>query len=51
MIDDPTEKLLIEGIQELYYAEQQLVDATETLSNQTNGEAASQAFTKHHDET
>ena len=51
MTDDPTEKLLIEGVQELYYAEQQLVDATETLSDQTNDEAANQAFAKHHDET
>ena len=51
MTTDSAEKLLVEGVQELYYAEQQLVDATETLADQTNDESASQAFAEHHDET
>jgi ferritin-like metal-binding protein YciE len=45
------EKLLIEGLQEMYYAEQQLVDALETLSQQTSNEEASQAFSEHREET
>jgi ferritin-like metal-binding protein YciE len=51
MATDPTTKLLVEGVQELYYAEQQLIDATETLADQTNDETASQAFSEHHEET
>jgi ferritin-like metal-binding protein YciE len=51
MTDDSTEKLLVEGVQELYYTEQQLVDATETLADQTNDETVSQAFSEHHEET
>jgi ferritin-like metal-binding protein YciE len=51
MTTDAAEKLLVEGVQELYYAEQQLVDATETLAEQTSDESASQAFSEHHDET
>ena len=51
MTTDAAEKLLVEGVQELYYAEQQLVDATETLADQTTDESTSQAFAEHHDET
>ena len=51
MSTNSTEKLLTEGIQELYYAEQQLVDATETLAEQTDDESASEAFAEHHEET
>lgn len=51
MNTDEAEKLLVEGVQELYYTEQQLVDATETLADQTNNDTASQAFTEHHEET
>ncbi len=51
MNTDEAEKLLVEGVQELYYAEQQLVDATKTLADQTNNDTASQAFTEHHEET
>ena len=51
MTTDSTERLLIEGLQELYYAEQQLVDALETLADQTNDENASQAFSEHREET
>ena len=51
MSTNSTEKLLTEGVQELYYAEQQLVDATETLAEQTDDESASEAFAEHHEET
>ena len=51
MTTDSIEQLLIEGVQELYYAEQQLADALETLADQTNDEAASQAFSEHSEET
>ena len=51
MTTNSTEELLVEGVQELYYAEQQLVDATETLAEQTNDESASQGFAEHHEET
>ena len=46
-----TEKLLTEGLQELYYTEQELVDALETLADQTEDENASQAFSEHREET
>ena len=45
------EKLLIEGLQEMYYAEQQLVDALDTLSQQTSDQATSDAFSEHREET
>ena len=48
---DSTEKLLIEGVQELYYTEQQLIEALETLAEQTDDEDASQAFEEHREET
>ncbi|WP_224270957.1 ferritin-like domain-containing protein [Haloprofundus salinisoli] len=51
MTTDSIDELFVEGLQELYYTEQQLVDALETLADQTNDEAASQAFTEHRDET
>ena len=51
MTTDTTEDLLIEGVQELYYAEQQLVDATEELADGTADEDASEAFSEHHEET
>lgn len=51
MDTEEAKKLLIEGVQELYYAEQELVDATKTLADQTNDDTASQAFTEHHEET
>ena len=49
MTDDPTEKLLREGVQELYYVEQQLVDAAQTLAGQADDERASQAFSEHYE--
>ena len=51
MTTEPSEKLLKEGLQELYYTEQQLVDALETLADQTNTEEAKQAFSEHREET
>lgn len=45
------EKLLIEGVQKLYYIEKQLTDAQETLANQTEHDDAKQAFTEHREET
>ena len=48
---ESTEKLLIEGLQEMYYSEQQLVDALETLSEETSDETTKQAFSEHRDET
>ncbi|RDI72309.1 YciE/YciF ferroxidase family protein [Halopelagius longus] len=51
MTTDSMDELFVEGLQELYYAEQQLVDALETLADQTDDEAASQGFSEHRDET
>jgi ferritin-like metal-binding protein YciE len=51
MTTDSIEQLLVEGVQELYYTEQQLVDALEMLADQTNAEAASKAFSEHRAET
>ena len=51
METDEAKKLLVEGVQELYYTEQQLVDATETLADQTKNETISSAFAEHHEET
>ena len=51
MTDDSMRKLLIEGVQELYYTEQQLVDALEKLADGTENENAKQAFSEHREET
>lgn len=51
MTTDSIERLFVEGLQELYYTEQQLVDALETLASQTNDETASQGFSEHREET
>ncbi|WP_231186657.1 DUF892 family protein [Haladaptatus sp. DYF46] len=51
MTSDDTQKLLVEGLQELYYDEQQLVDALETLAEQTDDESAKNAFSEHREET
>lgn len=48
---ESNEDLFVEGIQELYYTEQQLVDALETLAEQTNDETASNGFAEHREET
>lgn len=41
----------MQGLQELYYTEQQLIDALETLSEQTGDENARRAFSEHREET
>ncbi|QLG27855.1 DUF892 family protein [Halorarum halophilum] len=51
MTTESIEELFVEGLQELYYTEQQLVDALETLADQTSDETTSQAFSEHRDET
>jgi ferritin-like metal-binding protein YciE len=51
MTTDSTEELFVEGLQQLYYAEQQLTDALETLSDQTDDQTASNAFSEHRQET
>jgi ferritin-like metal-binding protein YciE len=48
---DNMEKLLVEGLQEMYYAEQQLESALETMAEQTENEEASQGFSEHREET
>ena len=48
---DSSEKLLIEGVRELYYTEQQLIETLETLAEQTDDEEASRAFEEHREET
>ena len=45
------EKLLVEGLEELYYAEQQLVDALGEMAEQTEDETTAQAFSEHREET
>ncbi|MDS0282324.1 ferritin-like domain-containing protein [Haloarcula onubensis] len=51
MTTDSIEQLLIEGVQELYYTEQQLVDSLGTLSEETSIQAASHAFADHREAT
>ncbi|WP_226022624.1 ferritin-like domain-containing protein [Halomicrobium salinisoli] len=51
MTTDSPEALLVEGLQELYYSEQQLVDALGELSEQTEDESAAQAFSQHQEVT
>lgn len=51
MTTDSTEQLLVDGLKELYYTEQQLVDALETLADQTDDEDAREAFSEHREET
>lgn len=51
MTTESTEKLLVDGLRELYYAEQQLLDALETLAEGTDDQATSEAFSEHREET
>ena len=48
---ESAEKLLKEGLQELYYTEQKLVDALETMADETEDEEASEAFSEHREKT
>ncbi|NHN41161.1 DUF892 family protein [Halorubellus sp. JP-L1] len=51
MTTESTEELLVEGLQEMYYTENQLIDALGTLEEQTSDDAAKQGFSKHREET
>lgn len=51
MSDDQIKQLLVEGLQEMYYAEQKLVDVLGTLAEQSNDETLSSAFSEHQEET
>lgn len=51
MTPDTTEELLVDGLQEMYYTEQQLLDALEMLSEQTQDQETSDAFAEHREET
>lgn len=44
-------ELFVDELKHAYYAEQQLVDATEELANQTSEEKIASAFSEHHEET
>jgi len=51
MTTESIDDFLEQGLQEMYYTEQQLVDALEQLADETENEAASEAFSEHRDET
>lgn len=51
MTTDSTEQLLVDGVQELYYVEQKLVDALDELSEQSEDEKLQEAFSEHKEET
>ena len=51
MTTNSPEELLVEGVREPYYTEQQLVDALETLADGTENEEASRAFSEHREES
>lgn len=51
MTTNSTRELLIEGLEELYYAEKHIASTLETLTEQTADEEASEAFRIHRDET
>ncbi|MFC4359373.1 ferritin-like domain-containing protein [Halobium salinum] len=45
------EDLFVEGLQEMYYTEQQLTDALEDLESSSSSEDAKNAFSEHREET
>jgi len=51
MTTDSIDELLLQGVQELYYTEQQLADALETLAEETGVQSVSTAFADHREET
>lgn len=51
MTTESPEELFVQGLQEMYYTEQQLVDALETLAEQTDDETTSEGFSEHRSET
>ncbi|QLH85076.1 DUF892 family protein [Halosimplex pelagicum] len=51
MSTDESRELLVEGVQELYYTEQQLVDALDDVAQETEDDNAAQGFSQHREET
>lgn len=51
MTTESIDELLLQGLQEMYYTEQQLVDALETMAEQSQNEDAKSAFSEHQAET
>jgi ferritin-like metal-binding protein YciE len=51
MSADSIEDLLVEGLQEIYYTEQQLTDALEELESGAQEEEIRNAFSEHREET
>jgi ferritin-like metal-binding protein YciE len=51
MCADTLNDLFKDGLKHAYYAEQQLVDATEELANGTSEDEIASAFSEHHEET
>ncbi len=48
---DTLERLFEHGLEDIYYAEHELLDVLEELAEQTEGEELTQAFQDHHEET
>ncbi|MFC7203192.1 ferritin-like domain-containing protein [Haloferax namakaokahaiae] len=51
MTTESMKSLLVEGLQELYYAEQELDEALQTLAEETEDKMVSNAFADHRKET
>jgi ferritin-like metal-binding protein YciE len=51
MTTESIDELLLQGLQEMYYTEQHLVDALETMAEQSQNEDAKSAFSEHQAET
>lgn len=51
MTTNSLEEFFVQGLQEVYYTEQKLIDALEKLADETDDETARQAFSEHRDET
>ena len=51
MCANTLDELFEDGLKHAYYAEQQLVDATEELANGTSEDEIASAFAEHHEET
>jgi len=51
MTTESTDELLVQGLEELYYTEQKLLDALDELADQTDHEEVSRGFAEHREET
>jgi len=51
MTTESTDDLLVQGLEELYYTEQKLLDALDELAEQTDDETVSEGFAEHREET